>query len=93
VIHISEAEAARDLTALIAKVRAGENVVIETGIDAFSVVKVRAPRNRPRLITDVLADLESRDSEVLLDPGFGDDVEAGIRAHEHERLTDAWELS
>ena len=93
VIHISEAEAAKDLTAVIAKVRAGESVIIESGDDAFSVVPFRRMLNKPRLITEVLADLEARGSKALLPQGFADAVEDGIRAHEHERLTDPWELS
>ena len=93
VIHISEADAGKDLTAVIAKVRAGESVVIESGDDAFSVIPFRPILNKPRLITDVLADLEARGSKALLPPGFADAVEDGIRAHQHERLSDTWELS
>ena len=93
VIHISEAEAAKDLTAVIAKVRAGESVVIESGDEAFSVIPFRRLLNKPRLIADVLADLEARGSKALLPKGFADAVEDGIRAHEHERLEDSWESS
>jgi hypothetical protein len=92
VIHISEAEAARDLPALLAKVRAGEEVRIDSGFDSFAVVSRKSNEaTKPRLASEILAALERGGSTATLDPGFADDVEAGIRSHQHERLGDIWE--
>jgi hypothetical protein len=93
VIHISEAEAAQNLGEVIAKARAGEYVVIHSYDAAFSVTPFLGKLNKPRLITDVLADLEARGSKALFPVGFAEAVDDGIRAHEHERLTDPWESS
>jgi antitoxin (DNA-binding transcriptional repressor) of toxin-antitoxin stability system len=93
VIHISEAEAAQNFGEVIAKARAGEHVVIHSYGAAFSVTPFREKLNKPRLITDVLADLEARGSKALLSVGFAEAVDDGIRAHENERLTDPWESS
>jgi len=91
VIHIPEAEAAHNLTGLLAKVRAGEDVIIESDVDAFSVVRARKAKLQPRLLSEVLEGLRRNAANNLLDDQFGNDVEAGIKSHEHERLIDPWE--
>jgi hypothetical protein len=92
VIHISEAEAARDLPALLAKVREGEEVRINSGSDTFAIVsKGHSQSAKPRLASEILAALERDGSTATLDPGFADDVEEAIRSHQHERLGDIWE--
>lgn len=55
VIHISADEAARDFPALLAHVRDGAEVVIES--DAHAVAVVRAPGDefRPRLLSESIS--------------------------------------
>ncbi len=91
VIHISEAEAARDFAGLMAKVRAGAEVLIED--QSRTIAILRAPEVNPshRKLSEVIRRSESRASALTLDPGFADDVEEGIRNHQHERLIDPWE--
>jgi hypothetical protein len=102
VIHISEAEAAKDFRALAARARAGEDVYIDDGTITLRLAKVPyvpsvhalKPRyTEPRLASEILADLERNASSATLDDKFGDDLEAVIRSHEHETLIDPWESS
>jgi hypothetical protein len=102
VIHISEAEAAKDFTGLIAKARAGEEIYIDDGTTPLRLAKAvyipsshtLIPRyTEPRLISEILADMERNSSSAILDDKFGDDLEAVIRSHEHERPFDPWEAS
>ena len=87
-IHISEADAARDFLGLIAHVRSGAEVVIETesesGADPEAIAVVRpAAFFRPRLLSESIAlarkhALESGD-EPRMDPDFAADLEEIIR--------------
>lgn len=90
VIHISEAEAANTLPDLIAKVRAGNRVEIESGSESFAIVPLQAP-SKMWTISEAIRRSEARGSKVLLDDKWSDDLEAVIRSHEHETLGDAWE--
>ncbi len=90
VIHISEAELARDVRAVFDRVNAGEVVYIDSGNKSYSLAPA-THHNKPRMITDVIAELERRGSKATLDPGFADDVEDGIRSHQNEPRFDPWE--
>ena len=90
VIHISEEEAARDFISVMDRVRAGDEVRIDGGSRSYSVVPAPVVYTQPRLLSEILADLERRGSTATLPPGFAEDVEAAIRAHEHETLIDPW---
>lgn len=83
-IHISEAEAARDFAGLMARVRAGEEIVIESD-DAHPVAVVRPAGEefRPRLLSESIA-LAKKHAEELgyeptMDPDFAADLEEIIR--------------
>ena len=91
ILHVSEAEAARDLTSLLAKVRAGDQVQISSGSDSFALVPTGTAKTEVWTISEAIRRAEERGSNVLLDDKFGDDVEAGIRSHEHEILQDPWQ--
>ncbi|HWE85558.1 MAG TPA: hypothetical protein VG267_11480 [Terracidiphilus sp.] len=73
--RVSEAEAARDLAGLLARVRAGEEVVIESGSDMIAMT--RKPVPPPRTIEEVLARMPDDDS-MRMGADFADDVESGI---------------
>ncbi len=81
VIHISEAEAARDFAALLARVRVGEEIVIES--DAPAVVLRVAAEPRGRLLSESIALAEAHAKEMgyepVMDPEFAADVEEIIR--------------
>ena len=96
VIHISEEEAAKDFLAVAKKASDGEEFVIEGGAVPLRLSRVDTvpsqTASRGRLLSEILASMASRsDSAVILDDRFGDDLEAVIKSHEHERLIDPWE--
>jgi len=76
IIHISEAEAASDFAAVLARVRAGAEIVID-GHDP--IVVVRAEPVRGRLISECIALAKAHEEETgkapVLDPDFAVDVE------------------
>ncbi len=89
VIHISEADAARDFSALMNRVRAGEEVVI--GPEAAPVAVLR-PADRPyvRKLSESLRLAKERGSAVTLDSGFGRDLEGVVASHP-EPLKNPWD--
>jgi len=101
VIHISEEQFATDLASVLSKARAGEDIVIDDDSGSLRLSRAVPPKPRdpltprytePRLISEILADLSKNPgSGVTLDDKFGDDLEAIIKSHEHERLIDPWE--
>ena len=80
VIHISEAEAARDLPSLLAKVRAGERVHIATSAATITLV----PEPRKKTLSEAIRLAEERDEQITLDDQFSSDLDAVITNHEHE---------
>ena len=89
IIHVSEAEAARDFTALMDHVRTGEQVIIEENTLPIAVLR-RAFHPHLRLLSESLEMAKGRDSVATLDSGFADDLEAVINAH-REPLSCIWD--
>lgn len=82
-IHISEADAARDLSGLLARVREGAEVVIESDDRAIAIVRSAGDEFRPRLLSESIA-LAKRHAKQLgyeprMDPEFAADLEEIIR--------------
>jgi antitoxin (DNA-binding transcriptional repressor) of toxin-antitoxin stability system len=80
-IHISGADAARDFTSLMAKVREGAEVIIEDGTYPPAVLcsAVPAPRTISESI-EIARRLQEETSEApVLDADFADDVAEIIR--------------
>jgi antitoxin (DNA-binding transcriptional repressor) of toxin-antitoxin stability system len=91
-IHISEAEAVRDFADVIARVRAGAEVVIESGSEPIALVSPAAvPR---RSISESIALAKARTKErgyaAVMDPEFAADMEEIIR-NRKPRDTSAWD--
>ena len=76
-IHISEADAARDFTELMARVRAGADIVIENGTLPIAVIHMPVPQHRS--ISKCIALAKKHEEETgeapALDPDFAADVE------------------
>jgi len=89
VIHISEAEAARDFGKLLARVRAGAEVVIES--DTLPIVVVRPVEPHVRLLSESLRLAREHASTATLDADFARDVEAGINSHREPLNPPAWD--
>lgn len=91
--HIPESEAARDFLGILARVRAGEEIVIEK--DASTAVVLRAAiQTRGRLLSQAIALAEAHAGETgrepVIDAEFADDLEEIIRQRK-PRDTSAWE--
>jgi len=90
--HISEADAARDFAGLMARVRAGEEVVIESGAHPVAVIRAAAPPRRS--ISESIAFAEASSRELgytpVMDAGFAADLEEIIR-NRKPRDTSAWD--
>lgn len=85
IIHISEAEAANDFAAVLARVRAGAEIVIE-GREPVMVVRageVRAEPVRGRLLSECIALAKAHEEETgkapVLDSDFAADVEEIVK--------------
>jgi prevent-host-death family protein len=89
VIHISEAEAARDFASLLARVRAGAEVVIER--DAHPVAVVHPAEPSIRLLSESLRLAREHGSMATLDEGFAKDVEAAIESRREPLSPPAWD--
>ena len=91
-IRISEADAARDFPGLMARVRAGAEVIIESGSEAVALVRAAAPPRRS--ISESIALAEARRKELghapVMDADFAADMEA-IIANRKPRDTSAWD--
>jgi prevent-host-death family protein len=90
VIHISEDDAARDFASLLARVRAGEEVMIGPEAAPVAVLK---PAERPhiRKLSESLRLLKERGSTVTLDGGFERDLEDVIASHPEALNPPEWD--
>ena len=88
VIHISEAEAASDFSGLLARVRAGAEIVMESG--KLPVAVIHAPLPPRRTISECIA-LLPEDSTAVMDADFAKDVEAAIESHREPLEPPAWD--
>ena len=87
-IHVSDGEAARDFSVLLARVRAGTEVVIEQ--DAQPVAFLHPAQPVRRTISECIA-LLPQDSTCTIDPAFAKDVELAIDAHREPLNPLAWD--
>lgn len=88
-VHVTEAELASDVRAVLAKVRQGMEVVIEQ--DNRPVAVLKAPQVKGRKISEVIAALEASRANAVVDEDFARDVEAGINAHREPWNPPSWE--
>jgi antitoxin (DNA-binding transcriptional repressor) of toxin-antitoxin stability system len=89
VIHISEAEAASDFASLLARVRAGAEIVIEH--DARPVAVVRPAEPHVRLLSESLRLAREHGSTATLDGDFGRDLEEVVNSHREPLNPPAWD--
>ena len=80
-IHMTEAELARDVHAVLEKVQKGTEIVIEQDHRPVAVIKPSQPVRRT--LSDLIRLAEQREKErgyaVTLDPDFASDVEEIVR--------------
>lgn len=87
-IHISEADAALNFAGLMARVRAGADIVIESG--KLPVAVLHAPVPPRRSIEECIA-LLPEDSPAVIDEDFAGDVAAARAAHREPLNPPAWD--
>jgi antitoxin (DNA-binding transcriptional repressor) of toxin-antitoxin stability system len=79
-IHISETDAINDFASVLDRVRAGEEIVIESNEDAIALVRPIA--SRPvRLLSESLKRAREHGSKITLDGGFTRDLESVVGSH------------
>ena len=88
IIHVSESEATRDFAGLLARVRAGAEVIIESGRLAIAVIHAPVPPRRS--ISECIARLPE-DSKAIMDAEFAKDVEAAIASHREALEPPSWD--
>lgn len=88
-VHVTEAELARDLHAVLEKVRQGMEVVIEQ--DNRPVAVIKAPQVKGRMISEVIAALETSGANAVIDEDFARDVEEGIKVHREPWNPPSWD--
>jgi antitoxin (DNA-binding transcriptional repressor) of toxin-antitoxin stability system len=89
VIHISEAEAAGDFAGLLARVRAGAEVVIESGDLPIAVLRPADPHVRMLSVSLRLA--TEHGCTATVDTDFARDVEAAIESHREPLDPPSWD--
>lgn len=94
VIRISEAEASRNFADVLARVRAGAEVVIESGELPVAVLRAVGDDFRPRLLSESLALAKKHAQELgyepTLDPDFAADLEEIIKSRKPREIS-SWE--
>jgi len=84
VVHISEAEALSNFADVLARVRAGAEVVIESNARAVAVVRPAGEEFRPRLLSESIALAKKHAAELgyepRMDPDFAADLEEVIKS-------------
>jgi antitoxin (DNA-binding transcriptional repressor) of toxin-antitoxin stability system len=92
VTHISEAEAVRDFAALLTRVRAGEEIVIESDAAPVAILRPAAPPRRSISESIALDQAWTRELgyEPVMDADFAADMEEIIR-NRKPRDTSAWD--
>ena len=80
ILRVSEADAVRDLAAILRRVQAGTEVVIERDAQPLAIIRAAAPERRT--ISECIALAEAHEKESggpVLDPDFAADVEEIVR--------------
>ena len=88
-LHLSEAEVARDLHAVLAQVQQGVEIGIEQDHRPVAIIRARNRSGRP--ITEILREAKQRNSTVLLDEDFGKDLEEIVASHQKPWTPPSWD--
>jgi antitoxin (DNA-binding transcriptional repressor) of toxin-antitoxin stability system len=88
-VHITEAELVRDIHAVLARVRHGDEVIVEQNHRPVAVIKT--PRGQGRKLSECIALAEAHGSAMTLDEGFMKDVEEGIAGRSQPWNPPSWE--
>jgi len=78
--HMSEAEVAKNFSAVLEKVRQGAEIVVQQ--DHRPIALIRPAKRSGRPISECIASAKASGSTVTLDGGFAGNVEDGVRERE-----------
>jgi len=90
VIHISETDAARDFASVLARVRAGAEVIIEGHESKIPVAVIHLPAPPRRTLSECIA-LLREDSTAIMDSDFARDVKAAVESHREALQPPEWD--
>jgi hypothetical protein len=94
-VHMSEAEVARDLHAVLAKVQQGIEVVIEQDHRPIAVLKSSVPVRPGRKLGECIALAQAYEAKLgyapIPDEDFAKDVQAGIDSRRDSLEPPAWD--
>ena len=92
-LHMTEAELARDLHAVLERVREGAEVVVEENNRPVAVIRMPAGPGRP--IAECIAIAKAYEARLgyapVIDADFAADVQAAIDAHSEPLDTSVWD--
>jgi antitoxin (DNA-binding transcriptional repressor) of toxin-antitoxin stability system len=92
-IRITEAELARDLHDVLARVRDGAEVIVEQ--DHRPVAVIKTPQGPGRKISECIALAKAYEAKLGYAPApdadFGKDVQAAVNAHPEPLSPPAWD--
>src|ERR1700752_647571 len=92
-VRITEAELARDIHAVLAKVQEGVEVIVEQ--DHRPVAVIKTPRGPGRKISECIALAKAYEAKLgyspVADPDFAKAVQAASDAHREPLNPSAWE--
>jgi len=87
-ILISDPKSVSDLSALLDRVRQGDEIVFKDGERDFAVLRPTAP---PRRSIDECIAMLPENSSAVIDEDFAKDVEAAIAWHREPLDSSAWD--
>ncbi|HZL57411.1 MAG TPA: hypothetical protein VFC21_10030 [Bryobacteraceae bacterium] len=88
-LHISEAELARDLHAVLERVRQGGEVVVEQ--DRRPVAIMKPATTQARTMSEIIAAMEAGGACGIVDEDFAHDVEEGIASRNEPWNPATWD--
>jgi antitoxin (DNA-binding transcriptional repressor) of toxin-antitoxin stability system len=88
VLHISEADLARDVHAVLDRVQSGAEVIIERNEQPVAVLRAAQPRRRK--LSEIAAAL-AQDSTSVIDPYFAKDVREVVDSHREPLDPSVWD--
>ena len=92
-VRITEAELARDIHAVLAKVQEGVEVIVEQ--DHRPVAVIKTPQGPGRKISECITLAKAHEEKLgytpVPDPDFAKDVQAAIDAHREPLNPPAWD--
>jgi antitoxin (DNA-binding transcriptional repressor) of toxin-antitoxin stability system len=88
VLHISEADLARDVHAVLDRVQSGAEVIIERNAQPVAVLRAAEPRRRK--LSEIAAALAAG-STAVVDLDFSKDVQEVINSHREPLDSSVWD--